>query len=130
LPFDRTATAEVHDRHGVPGDPQRHERRLLEGLWTAGERSTFLRLCGLRHLKRLQYLGVGIGITVDVLDEFLLQDELFRPPRASSASTGREALRPMVRFATISVNAAASAALKAAELPPPGTGSPDAVLAR
>jgi hypothetical protein len=36
----------------------------------------------------------------------------------------------MVRLATISVKAAASAPFRAAELPPPGTGSPDAVLAR
>jgi hypothetical protein len=47
-----------------------------------------------------------------------------------SASTVSKPFRPMVRFATISINAAPSAAFKAAELPPPGTGSPDAVLAR
>jgi hypothetical protein len=36
----------------------------------------------------------------------------------------------MVRFATISINAAANAAFKAAELPPPGTGSLVAVFSR
>jgi hypothetical protein len=61
---------------------------------------------------------------------FCRRDDAFSATARIWASTSAKPLRPMVRFATISVNAAASAALKAAELPPPGTGSPDAVLDR
>ncbi len=61
---------------------------------------------------------------------FFRSAEAFSATACISASTLSKFFRPMVRFATISVNAAASAAFNAAELPPPGTGSPDAVLAR
>src|SRR5690554_5007869 len=63
------------------------------------------------------------------MNSFLLKDIVFTNSCISS-STLIYFFLPIVKLATISVRAAAVAALKAAILPPPGTGSLEAVFSK